>query len=151
APRQLERIKQIRENLKKTKFQFAFLSNLAYPPVETQILVADTMGLLGALYKVGTLAFVGGSIVKKGGHNFLEAAILKKPVFFGKHYYHTPDVAKALLKSGGGILVSKTNFSRELKKYLNDEALLNKSAQAALDSAISFKGATAKTLEVIKL
>ena len=109
------------------------------------------MGLLGALYKVGTLAFVGGSIVKRGGHNFLEAAILKKPVFFGKYYYNAPDVAKALLKSGGGVLISKTNFSRELKKYLNDNVLLDKSAQAALNAAISFKGATAKTLEVIKL
>lgn len=151
APRHLERVKQIRETLKKTQFQFTFLSSLLYPPVESQILVADTMGLLGALYKVGTLAFVGGSIVKRGGHNFLEAAILKKPVLFGKYYYNTPDVAKALLKSGGGVLVSKANFSRELKKYLNDNVLLDKSAQAALGTAISFKGATAKTLEVIKL
>ena len=151
APRHLERVKQIRENLKKTEFKFAFLSNLDYPPADAQILIADTMGLLGALYKVGTLVFVGGSIVKRGGHNFLEAAILKKPVLFGKYYYNAPDVAKALLKSGGGILVSKTNFSKELKKYLADDALLNTSAQAALDTALSFKGATAKTLEVIKL
>ncbi len=151
APRHLERVKQIRENLNKTQFQFSFLSDLAYPPIDTQILIADTMGLLGALYKVGTLAFVGGSIDKKGGHNFLEAAILKKPVFFGKYYYNAPDVAKSLLKSGGGILVNQTNFSKELKKYLNDENLLNTSAQAALNTALSFKGATAKSLEVIKL
>ena len=150
APRHLERVKQIKETLKKTNFKFAFLSDFQVAH-DTQILIADTMGLLGALYKVGTLAFVGGSIVKRGGHNFLEAAILKKPVFFGKYYYNAPDEAKKLLKSNGGILVNKTNFSKELKKYLSDEVLLNTSAQAALDTALSFKGATAKSLEVIKL
>ena len=150
APRHLERAKQIREALKKTNFKFAFLSDAKFNK-DTQILIADTMGLLGALYKVGTLAFVGGSIVKRGGHNFLEAAILKKPVFFGKYYYNAPEVASKLLKSGGGVLVNKTNFNKELKKYLSDEVLLNKSAQAALDSALSFKGATEKSLEVINL
>ena len=151
APRHLERAKQIKEFLTKTNFKYAFLSTLDQAQADTQILIADTMGLLGALYKVGTLAFVGGSIVKRGGHNFLEAAILKKTVFFGKYYYNAPDVAKKLLKSGGGVLVNKTNFSKELKKYLSNEVLLNTSAQAALDNAISFKGATAKSLEVINL
>ncbi len=151
APRHLERTKQIKEFLGKTDFKFAFLSDLKNAPQNTQILIADTMGLLGALYKVGTLAFVGGSIVKRGGHNLLEPAILKKPVLFGKFYYNTPEVAAKLLKSGGGILVSKINFNKKLAKYLNDEILLNTSAQAALDTAISFKGATKKSLEVIKL
>ncbi len=151
APRHLERVKKIRETLTKTNFKFAFLSDLNNAQPNTRILIADTMGMLGALYKVGTLAFVGGSIVKRGGHNFLEAAILRKPVFFGKYYYNAPDVAKALLKSGGGVLINKTNLSKELKKYLNDENLLNTSAESALNTALSFKGATAKSLEVIKL
>lgn len=150
APRHLERAKQIKENLTKTKLKFSFLSELDKAPKNSQILVADTMGLLGALYKVGTLTFVGGSIVKKGGHNFLEAAILKKPVFFGKYYYNAPEVAAQLLKSSGGVLVGKTNFSTEISKYLNDELLLNKTAQAALETAQSFKGATKKSLEVIE-
>lgn len=150
APRHLERVKQIKNNLSKTNFKYTFLSDFQ-PGQDTQILIADTMGLLGALYKVGTMAFVGGSIIKKGGHNFLEPAILKKPVLFGKYYYNTPEVAAKLLKSGGGILVNKANFSKELSKYLSDEVLLNKAAQAALDTALSFKGATAKSLEVINL
>lgn len=150
APRHLERVKQIKAGLNKTDFKYTLLSNFK-PKQDTQILIADTMGLLGALYKVGTVAFVGGSIIKKGGHNFLEPAILKKPVFFGKYYYNTPGVAARLLKSGGGVLVNKANFNKELNKYLSDEVLLNKAAQAALDTALSFKGATAKSLEVINL
>jgi len=150
APRHLERARQLRNNLGKTKFKYTFLSDFK-PAKDTQILVADTMGLLGALYTVGNIAFVGGSIIKKGGHNFLEAAILKKPVMFGKYYYNTPEVATKLLESGGGILVGKSNFSKELEKYLGNEVLLNTAAQAALDTAKSFKGATQKSLEVINL
>lgn len=150
APRHLERVKQIKNNLKGTDYKYTFLSDFT-PGKDTQILIADTMGLLGALYKTGTIAFVGGSIVKKGGHNFLEPAILKKPVFFGKYYYNTTDVATKLLKTGGGILVNKTNFNKILSKYLNDEVLLNKAAQSALETAQSFKGATQKSLEVINL
>ncbi len=150
APRHLERVKQLKENLQKSELKFTFLSSLENIK-DVQILVADTMGFLGALYKISTITFVGGSIIKKGGHNFLEPAILKKPVLFGKYYYNTPDVAAQLLKSGGGILVNKTNFEKELNKYLSDDVLLNKAAQAALDTAKTFQGATKRTLEVINL
>ena len=150
APRHLERVKQIKAALSKTDFKYTFLSDFK-PSKNTQILIADTMGFLGSLYKVGSIAFVGGSIIKKGGHNFLEPAILAKPVMFGRYYYNTPDVAAKLLKSGGGILVNKANFNKELSKYLTDDVLLNKAAQAALDTAKSFKGATQKSLEVINL
>lgn len=150
TPRHLERVKQIKENLQKTGLRYTFLSSLD-DIKDAQILVADTMGFLSALYNIGTVTFVGGSIIKKGGHNFLEPAILKKPVFFGKYYYNTPDVATQLLKSGGGILVNKTNFNKELNKYLSNEVLLNKAAQAALDTAKTFQGATKRTLEVINL
>lgn len=150
APRHLERVKQIKSLLDKTNFKYTLLSDFK-PQQDTQILIADTMGLLGALYNVGSITFVGGSMIKKGGHNFLEPAILRKPVLFGKYYYNTPGVATKLLKSGGGILVNKTNFNKELSKYLSDEILLNKAAQAALDTAKSFKGATEKSLEVINL
>ena len=47
--------------------------------------------------------------------------------------------------------VNKTNFNKILSKYLNDEVLLNKAAQSALETAQSFKGATQKSLEVINL
>lgn len=150
APRHLERAKQLKENLQKTDIKFTFLTNLENTK-DAQILVADTMGFLGALYQLGTITFVGGSIIKKGGHNFLEPAILKKPVLFGKYYYNAPDVAIKLLETGGGILVNKTNFDKELNKYLSDEVLLNKAAQAAFDTAKTFQGATEKTLEVINL
>jgi 3-deoxy-D-manno-octulosonic-acid transferase len=113
-------------------------------------MLADTMGWLGALYGAADIAFVGGSISKKGGHNFLEAAVFSKPVLFGKYYYNTPEVALKLLSCGGGILVNGENFAPAIKKLFADKEALKRASVAAAESAQSFKGATEKTLKVVK-
>lgn len=46
------------------------------PSTSTQVVVGDTMGELMLLYGIADLAFVGGSLVERGGHNPLEAYTL---------------------------------------------------------------------------
>ncbi len=154
APRHLERKKQIIDTLEASGIKYAVLSRILKKPEAQQggarVLLADTMGWLGAFYNAAGVAFVGGSISKKGGHNFLEAAILKKPVLFGKYYYNTPDVAAALLASGGGILVNKDNFDTTVNKLFSDSGALQHASEKAVQTAQSFKGATEKTLNVVK-
>ena len=50
------------------------------------ILVLDTIGDLASVYSVGAVAFVGGSLVAKGGHNPLEPAQFGVPVVMGASY-----------------------------------------------------------------
>lgn len=154
APRHLERKKQIIDTLEASGIKYAVLSRILKKPEAQQsgarVLLADTMGWLGAFYKAAGMAFVGGSISKKGGHNFLEAAILAKPVLFGKYYYNTPDVAAALLASGGGILVDKDNFDSTVNKLFSDSGVLQLASEKAVQTAQSFKGATETTLNVVK-
>lgn len=38
------------------------------PSASTQVVVGDTMGELMLLYGIADLAFVGGSLVERGGH-----------------------------------------------------------------------------------
>jgi 3-deoxy-D-manno-octulosonic-acid transferase len=52
---------------------------------ESDVLLVDTLGQLGQLYKLGAAAFVGGSLVPVGGHNLLEPAAAGIPVLFGPH------------------------------------------------------------------
>ncbi|MDR1684179.1 MAG: hypothetical protein LBR90_01780 [Elusimicrobiota bacterium] len=151
TPRHLERKKYILQTLEQSGLKFAVLSKLKNKaPQGTQILLADTMGWLGALYQAATITFVGGSITKKGGHNFLEAAVLEKPVLLGRHFYNAPDVAAKLLETGGGILVNADNFAKVIEDLLSNPVRLQRAAHAALEAALSFKGATKKTLEVIE-
>jgi len=149
APRHLERCAEIKNRLAEQSLPYGFLSEGKYPS-SCALLCADTMGMLQSLYAVGRLAFVGGSIAPRGAHNLLEPAILQKVVLFGKSFYNTPDTAHALLLSGGGILVDELNLKDTVLRLCKDEAALDNMAAKARQTALSFKGATQKIMEVVK-
>ncbi|MDR0734238.1 MAG: hypothetical protein LBG16_00690 [Elusimicrobiota bacterium] len=153
APRHLERAGQTAQMLKESGIGYAVLSKIKERGVfnkPPQILLADAMGWLGAFYKAAAIVFVGGSISRRGGHNFLEAAVLGRPVLLGRYYYNAPEAAQKLLAEGGGFLVDADNFAEVVDKLLKQPAALQNAASAAGLAAQSFKGATDKTLSAIK-
>jgi 3-deoxy-D-manno-octulosonic-acid transferase len=62
--------------------------------------IADTLGELGLLYRLGLGAYVGGSLVPRGGQNPLEPARLGRPVAFGPHMGNFAEIA-AMLRGAG--------------------------------------------------
>jgi 3-deoxy-D-manno-octulosonic-acid transferase len=88
------------------------------------IVLVDRMGELCRLYAVCDMAFIGGSLVRQGGHNPLEAAAVSKPIFFG------PDMSdflliSTLLKDHGGAktVTSESELSHELETVLANKSL----------------------------
>lgn len=71
-----------------------------------ELTIVDTIGELLALYGLATLAFVGGSLVAKGGHNPLEPAGLGVPVLFGPHMEDFGEIATLLVDGGAARMVS---------------------------------------------
>lgn len=75
---------------------------------DVKVYVGDTMGELLLLYAVADVAFVGGSLIPRGGHNVLEPAVLAKPVLTGPHVFNFVEIcdllfaAKALIKVNDG-------------------------------------------------
>jgi 3-deoxy-D-manno-octulosonic-acid transferase len=149
APRHLERKPEIEQALRQSGLHFAFSSQESFDK-NTDILCIDSMGLLLSLYACATLTFVGGSIAPRGAHNLLEPAILGKTVLFGKHFYNTPDTARALLEHGGGVLVNEANFKQTVIRLLGDPEQLDNMNQKARQIALSFKGATDKIRGVVE-
>lgn len=149
APRHLERKSEIEHTLRQNGLHYAFMSQESFDK-NTDILCADTMGMLQSLYACATLTFVGGSVAPRGAHNLLEPAILGKTVLFGKYFYNTPDTARALLERGGGVLVNETNFKETVLRLLADPEQLDNMNQKARQTALSFKGATQKIRELIE-
>ena len=75
------------------------------PTRASEIYVADTLGELGTLYKLATVAFVGGSLVDRGGHNPIEAVRHGAVVVTGPYWQNFKDTYEALLESRGAIAV----------------------------------------------
>lgn len=63
------------------RYSVAQLASVA----DYRILIIDNIGLLAALYRYGTYAYIGGAF-GKGLHNTLEAAVFGLPLFFGPTY-----------------------------------------------------------------
>ena len=70
---------------------------------ETAVYLVDTMGELKMLYAASDVAFVGGSMVPRGGHNILEAAAVGVPVMFGPYMVNFKEIARGVLSQNAAI------------------------------------------------
>ncbi len=70
------------------------------------VYVADTLGELGLFYRHVEIAFVGGSLVPKGGQNPIEPARLDCAIVNGPHVDNFPDVYADLAAAGGSLTVA---------------------------------------------
>ncbi|MEK6684023.1 MAG: tetraacyldisaccharide 4'-kinase [Nitrospirota bacterium] len=126
APRHLDRLPGLVQwltRLGKTCLRYSELGAGRPQPAETgvEILLVDTLGKLGPLYSLGTVVFVGGSLVPVGGHNLLEPAALGRPVLFGPFVQHIIETADLLSASGGGCMVHNVDeLTRETQTLLMD-------------------------------
>ncbi len=71
----------------------------------SKVVVVDRIGILRKLYALADVAFVGGSLVKAGGHNPLEPASVAKPILFGPYTDDFRWICQALETAGGAIRV----------------------------------------------
>ena len=83
VPRHPERFAKAEQLTQEAGFKYTLRSSDAIPDAQTQVVIGDTMGELMLLYGIADLAFVGGSLVERGGHNPLEAAAHAIPVLMG--------------------------------------------------------------------
>ena len=60
------------------------------PDRTSDVYVADTIGELGMLYKLAPVAFIGGSLVDRGGQNPIEAVRHGAVVLVGPHWQNFP-------------------------------------------------------------
>lgn len=117
---------------------------------DTDIILGDTMGELLLLFGASDIAFVGGSLVPNGGHNFIEPAAWSLPLLSGTHVFNFAEVSRLLQEAGGLTLV---NSAQELAEQLhllivNHEERMKRGI-AALTVANENRGALQKTLDII--
>jgi 3-deoxy-D-manno-octulosonic-acid transferase len=116
-----------------------------------EILLVDTMGEMLKLYSLADIVFVGGSLVPIGGHNILEASMLKKPAVFGSYMNNFKEISNLLQKAEGGICVQdKEDLFHCLNRLLGDPELRKNIGNNGFHLLEMNKGATQKTLNILK-
>ncbi|HEY3909695.1 MAG TPA: glycosyltransferase N-terminal domain-containing protein [Stellaceae bacterium] len=73
---------------------------------QTEIYLADTIGELGVFYRLAGIAFIGGSLTPRGGHNPFEAARLDCAVLHGPDMSNCTGMAAALAAVGAAQTVT---------------------------------------------
>ena len=116
----------------------------------TAIYLADTIGEMGLWYRVADMAFLGGSMVPRGGQNPIEPAKLMVPVIHGAHVENFRDVYDALRKAGAAKMVadgaSLAAIVRLLIREPQERVRLARAAHACVER---FTGALERTLEAL--
>jgi 3-deoxy-D-manno-octulosonic-acid transferase len=77
------------------------LAGTAAPVAPGGSILLDTIGDLAAVYELADVAFVGGSLVRKGGHSPLEPAQFGVPVVMGPSYENFREVVERMREADG--------------------------------------------------
>jgi 3-deoxy-D-manno-octulosonic-acid transferase len=102
----------------------------------TDIYLGDTLGELGLFYRLAAIAFIGGSLVPKGGHNPLEAALLDCAILHGPDMSNCAAIARDLATAGASIAVrDAAALGAAVATLLADPAERARRAAAGLDVA----------------
>ncbi len=118
----------------------------------TQVLLVDTMGELATFYGIADVAFVGGSFVPVGGHNYLEAAVWGLPVLTGPHRHNFVAIAQELEAAGALKVVNGAmDLCERLRAAVERPGDYRKMGSNAVQLIEGNRGATEKLLEKIQL
>jgi len=149
APRHPERFSEVAELVETLGFRMWRRSLWSGEPLAGSVLLVDTIGELAALYSLATVAFVGGSLVPRGGHNILEPALYGVPIVIGNHYENFRDVVNFFASRNAVRIVGVAELPlvfMELIENVNERTTLGSNALAALESQ---RGATARTVSAL--
>lgn len=150
APRHPERADGIAELFRTNGLRVVRRSETLGCDDSTDVFLLDSLGELRLFYGVADVAFVGGSLVARGGHNVLEPAAAAIPVLFGPAMFNFADIAQGLKTSGGGIEIrDAAELADQVVRLLLDagmRAAIGNKGQAFIAAN---RGAVARVIDLL--
>lgn len=125
---------------------FHSLGASSTPPV----LLLDTLGELSAAWGLADIAFVGGSLTKRGGQNMIEPAGYGAAVLFGPHTHNFKDVVALLLDADAAdVVVRPEDLQAAVRELLINPDRRQAMGRRAQELVTAQRGATQKTVDLI--
>jgi 3-deoxy-D-manno-octulosonic-acid transferase len=120
------------------------------PSPSPRILLVDVVGELGAWWGTAQIAFVGGSLGRRGGQNMIEPAAYGAAVCFGPNTWNFRDIVATMLARQAAVVVADGSqlfqFVRRCLAQPADAAELGRQAQALVLDQL---GATEATFALL--
>jgi len=149
VPRHPERFESVAEKVLQQSFSLARRSR-GDGLVGAEVYLGDTMGELMMLYGASDAAFVGGSLIERGGHNPLEPAGWGIPVISGPNVFNFETIYQRLVDDRGVVIVSGANeLFQHLSTLFDDVDERQASGQRALSVVNKNRGALDKVVDGI--
>lgn len=149
APRHPERFDPVAALVEKLGFRLVKRSLWSGEPLAGSVFLLDSIGELAATYSLATVAFVGGSLVPRGGHNILEPALYGVAIVTGNHYENFREIIDFFRSRNAVRVVGLAELPLVFIELIENQAereTLGRNALAALESQ---RGATERTIEAL--
>ncbi|HXZ78901.1 MAG TPA: 3-deoxy-D-manno-octulosonic acid transferase [Terriglobales bacterium] len=153
APRHPERWPEVAEFVKRSGVQWWRRSQ--WKETDPQLLrsgvfLLDSIGELASVYSLATLAFVGGSLVPRGGHNIMEPAQHGVAILVGPYTENFREVVSVFIRAGAVDVVQPDSVGKEMLHLLFQEEKRALLAKHAREVVTANTGATERTLAVLE-
>jgi 3-deoxy-D-manno-octulosonic-acid transferase len=145
APRHPERFPAAAELLEQMSIRFCRRSEWNGEALTGGVLLLDTIGELAALYALADIAFVGGSLVPRGGHNIIEPAQHGVATVVGNHTENFRDIVSLFQSRDAVRIAGPAELPLVLLELLANDAERKALGQRAAETMRSQAGATART------
>lgn len=122
-PRHINRINSIKEDLENLKLQVYVDKRNNKLNDNTDIFLVNSYGKTKSFYSISNSVFLGGSLIKHGGQNPLEAAKFGCNIFYGPYVHNFKDVYKYL---DNAKISKKIKNLNQLKNLLHEKLLIKK-------------------------
>ncbi len=152
VPRHPERFNDVAALIEKNDFLFARRSTASTIADNTAVLLGDTMGELLFLYGCADSAFVGGSLIARGGHNTLEPAAWGVPILTGPSDFNFREISLLLQRDDAlGVVRDADELATALIELAASIELRARRGSAAKNVVAANRGALEKLMGEIEI
>lgn len=151
VPRHPERFDSVARQIEQMGLRYTRRSLDGTAAPDSQVLLGDTMGELLLLLGAANIAFIGGSLIPRGGHNSLEAAAWGLPVLTGPSDFNFAEISQLLQSAAAQQVVdSREALHAALDSLFSDATLRQQRGQNALAVVDANRGALQILIEEVE-
>ena len=114
------------------------------------VVVVDRVGVLGDLYALARVAYVGGGFHAAGLHSVLEPAAFGAPVLFGPRFTNSRDAGLLIAAGGGASAEDEAGLESRLREWLTDDSAHAHAGHAARDLVEKGLGAAERSWQLVE-